>query len=126
MGLVLVVGVLVVRHYKAERYQIIHAVFLSTPKTSVLQEPATLCYSNEQLTQAVKEPELLDQAGMKSFNLDGTDLIACIVSNYCVEKVVGRQNFGLIILRRSETNGISFTVFRGRKRFLQFHYPEAQ
>ena len=80
----------------------------------------------ERLRQAVKAPELLDQAGMKALNLDGTNLIACVVSNYCVEKVVGRQNLGLIILRRSETNGTSFTVFKGTKRFLQFHYPEAQ
>ena len=126
VGLALVVLLLVVRHYRAEQYQIIHAVFLTTTNYGELEKPAALCYSNEQLTQAVKTPAILDEAGMKAFNLDGTNLIACIVSNYTVEKVLGRQNFGLIILRKSQTNGVSFTVFKGTKRFLQFNYPEAQ
>jgi len=126
VGLALLVFLLVVRHYRAEQYQIIHAVFLTTTNYGDLQQPATLCYSNEELTQAVKTPAILNEAGMGAFNLDGSNLMACIVSNYTVEKVLGRQNFGLIILRKSQTNGVSFTVFKGTRRFLQFNYPEAQ
>ena len=121
-GLVLVVLVLLVHHYRAEQYQIIHAVFLTPTNQAVLHESAALCYSNEQLAQAVQAAAIVDEVGMRAFNLDGTNLIACIVSNYTVEKIVGRQGFGLIVLRKSHTNGVSFTVFKGTKRFLQFYY----
>lgn len=115
---------IIMHHYRGEQYQIVHAVFLTTNTQGLLQQPAALCYSNEQLAEAVKTTNLLDQVGMGSIDLDHTHLIACVVSGYTVEKVVGRQNFGLVILHKSPQPGVSFTVFRGTKRFLQFHYPE--
>ena len=112
--------------YRGERYQIVHSAFLSVTNRDVLSQEAILCYSNDQLAKAVKSKAILDEAGMGRFNLDESNVIACIVSNYTVERVVGRQNFGLIVLQRSPTNGISFTVFKGTKRFLQFNYPDSQ
>jgi hypothetical protein len=126
IGAGLIILLLLVHHYRAEQYQIIHAVFLTTTNQDMLRQPAALCYSNEELRQAIKTFKVLDQAGMKSFNLDGTNLIACVIPNHTVERVLGRQDFGLIILRKSPTNGISFTVIKGTKRFLQFNYQNAQ
>ena len=131
LGLILIcfgllVLLVVARYYRAEHYQIVHTAFFPTTNWDALEQPAILCYSNEELKQSVNAPAVQDKLGMKSFDLDRGGLIACVLSNYVVEKVVGRQNFGLIILRKSQTNGISFTVFKGTKRFLQFNYSEAQ
>ncbi|MFA6546083.1 MAG: hypothetical protein WCS99_16815 [Limisphaerales bacterium] len=126
VGLVVLVLLVLAYHYRGERYEIVHTAFLSTTNQEALLKQGTVCYSNKELKDAVQIGEFLDQAGMKSFNLDETNLIACVISNYTVERVVGRQNFGLILVQKSATNGISFTVFRGKKRMLQFNYQDAR
>jgi hypothetical protein len=107
-----------------EEYQIVHAVYLTNQ--DVLIDNGAVCYTREQLLRAVTSPGVLDQAGMNAFNLHEHGLIACMMSNYTVKEVVGRGDIGLIILKKSPTNGVSFTVVQGHSRFLQFNYSEAQ
>jgi len=121
----LVILVFLAQHYRAERYQIIHTAFVSGTNQDALVEVAAICYSNEQLRKAVKDTNILDQAGMSAFNLDKPDLVACVISNYTVKEVVGRDELGFIVVRKSLTNGISFVVFKGKKRMLQFNYLDA-
>ena len=112
--------------YRAEHYEIVHSVFLTDTdvRTEVLH--GAVCYSNRELSEAVKSTALLSRAGMTAFDCDTPNLIACIIPNYTIEKVVGRDDFGLIILQRSATNGVTFAVIRGTKRMLQFNYPQDQ
>jgi len=120
------VFLLLVLHDRGEKYEIIHATFVSVTNSDMLQQRAALCYSNKDLMEAAERFGVLDQVETKSYNLDEPNLIACIVPNYSVERVVGRQDFGLIIMRKESTSGISFTVFKGTKRFLQFNYETAR
>jgi hypothetical protein len=127
IGIVLILGILVfvlfIQRFRAEHYRIVYTAFLTGTNLDVLSGPEALCYSNKQLKEAVKRSDILDRAGMLAFNLDEPDLMACIISNCTVQEIVGRDDFGLIILKPSQTNGISFTVFKGTKRFLQFNDP---
>ncbi len=111
-----------IAHYRGERYEIVQAVFIVTTNIQTLNQPAALCYSNKELRDAAMLFEGLNLVDMKTVDLDGSHYMACIGPNHTVDKVVGRQDFGLIILHKSTTNGVSFTLFKGTKRFLQFNY----
>jgi hypothetical protein len=126
IGVGLLVLLLLTYHFQVEQYQIIHTAYFSVTNKDLLNHPAVLCYSDAQLREAGVITNALDQACMNSFNSDRTDLIACIVPNYIVERIVGRQDIGFIVLRKSPTPGISFTLFKGTKRFLQFNYQDTR
>src|SRR2546421_1229466 len=121
-GVALIVFLFWAQYYRAEEYQIVHTAFVVGTNQNLISSRSAICYSNEQLRRAVKETNVLERAGLTPYNLDQPNLIACIISNYVVEKVVGRANLGFILVHQSTTNGISFTVFKGTKRFLQFNY----
>ncbi len=53
-GLALAVLCFLAEHYRAERYQIIYTAFLREATQDDLERPAAICYSNEQLREAVK------------------------------------------------------------------------
>jgi len=121
-----VVGLLCIAYrYRAEHYGIVHEVFLTDAEARTLVLHGAVCYSNRELSDAVTSTTLLSRAGMDAFDLDERHLIACIIPNYTIEKVVGRDDFGLIILKRSTTPGVTFAVVRGTKRLLQFNYPKS-
>lgn len=119
------VCILYINRYRGEKYQILYTVFVPGGELDLPDRQSVICYSSEQLRQALKSTDILERFGANAYDLDKPDIIACVISNYTVEKVVGRQGFGLIVLQRSPTNGVSFTVFRGTKRFLQFYYPQS-
>jgi hypothetical protein len=114
------------RNYGAvEGYQIVHAVYLTNQ--DALVDNGAVCYTREQLLRAVTSPGVLDQAGMNAFKLHEQGLIACMMSNCTVKEVdVGTGDIGFIILKKSQTNGVSFTVIKGPSRFLLFNHSEAQ
>ena len=120
LGAVLVLFVVLTNFSHAERYRIVHASFLPGLDASSLPAPGVVCYSSQDLRHAVKATNVLDQAGMSSFNLDEGDLTVIIVSNHVVQEVVGQGGIGFIRVRKSPTNGVSFTIVKGKKRLLQF------
>jgi hypothetical protein len=110
-------------HYRTENYKKVYSVFIVATNLNTLSTNATICYSNEQLRRTVQDSELLEKAGIAAFDFDKTNLFVCIVGGCTVERVVARQDMGMVLLRRSSANGISFTVFQGKKRFFQFTTP---
>ena len=125
MGASLLVLLLWVRSFAPDKYEIVHAVFLTNQ--DALVDNGAVCYTKEQLMRAVTSPGVLDQAGMNAFKLHEQGLLACMKSNYTVKAVVaGAGDVGFIILKKSRTNGVSFTVIKGPSRFFQFNYSEAQ
>jgi len=113
-------------HYQGEKYKIIHAVYLPSENPDVLAAPGKLFYSNEKLLADAQELALFQKAGMKSSELEGPDLILAVIPNYTIKTVVGRQDFGFILIDKNTTNGVSLTIFKGTKRFLQFSDAAAQ
>lgn len=116
----LIVGVFVFQK-QTERYQVIYSTFLTLTNKEAIPKQAAICFSDKELKEAV-QPSVLQAAGLKSLDLNQPDLILCVLLNYNVEMAVGRGNLGFIGVRRSATNGVSFTVLKGTKRMLQLNY----
>lgn len=117
LGVIVIALLMLAHHFGVERYQIVHAGFVAGTNVS-LPAPGVICDSSQELTQAVTATNILEQAGMTSSDLDAPNLTAILASNHVVEEVLGQGGIGFIHVR-SPTNGVSFTVIKGKKRLLQ-------
>src|SRR5262245_24717320 len=122
----LVALIVLVAFYRTEQYTIVHQAAITDTNRHSLLKPTTICYSNRDVEEAIGEPTLLRKTGIDRFDFDSPDLILCLTSNCTVKRVVGRQNFGLIVVEKSATSGAFFTVIKGTKRFLQFNYGDVR
>jgi len=120
LAVAVIVALLLVRQLCADRYRIVHAAFIPGMNREALPADGVVCYSSRDLGQAIHSTNILEQAGMTHFNLDASDLTAIVVSDHVFEQVVGQCGIGFIHVRKSATNGVSFTVVKGKKRLLQF------
>ncbi len=124
-GMMVVCGVLALMYLKyvvsAEEYVILQADYVVVTNMGLPKHEAVICYSNDQLRKAGAITNVLHEAHIQFADLDKPDRLACIVPNYTVDRVVGRQDIGFIILRTNPVPGISYTLLKGTKRFLQLN-----
>jgi hypothetical protein len=121
-----IAALLVFFYYQGEKYQILRAVYLPTTNQAILREPGKLFYSNQKAMADRETFDLLQLAQIKSSELSEPNVMLAVIPNFTVKEVVGRQDFGFIMVTKCQTNGVSLTIFRGTKRFLQFNNADAQ
>ena len=127
--LLVIVGLLVIAGFviycnKPEFYEISYTVILPATGQYSNLPPGGVCYSRKQLREILGDQVNPEMKALFEFDLDSPDLFACFIRGHKIQRVVGREDLGFIILSPDEVSGTTFAVVKGnKKRLFQFNRP---